>query len=179
MDLKDQLKKMVDAVTAVDLAALDKAAAMLRAVPGQSGKVIIIGNGASAAIASHVSVDLTKTGGVRAVNFNEADLITCFANDYGYEQWAAEALKSYADPGDLVILISSSGMSKNILNAAVQAKKMGLSLITLSGFSRDNRLRQLGEVNLWVDSLEYNVVETAHQTWLLALVDKLAEESKS
>jgi len=72
-------------------------------------KVILVGNGGSAAIASHVAVDLTKAARVRAINFNEADLITCFANDYGYEHWVEKALGAYADPGDLAILISSSG----------------------------------------------------------------------
>ena len=79
-------------------------------------KVIIAGNGGSAAMASHVAVDFTKAANIRAINFNEADLITCFANDYGYENWVGKALEAYADPGDLVILISSSGKSQNISN---------------------------------------------------------------
>ncbi len=122
-------------------------------------------------MASHVAVDFTKAARVRAVNFNEADLITCFSNDYGYDQWVVEALKAYADPGDLVILISSSGRSPNIINAALQAKQMGLQVVTLSGFSRDNQLRKLGDIELWADSSEYNVVEMSHHIWLLAIVD--------
>ena len=110
---------------------------------------------------------------MRAVNFNEADLLTCLANDYGYEHWIARALEFYADPGDLLILISSSGQSPNILEGARQARAMGLGLVTLSGFSVGNPLRQLGAVNLWVDSREYNIVEMAHQTWLAAIVDYL------
>ena len=74
-------------------------------------KVIVAGNGGSAAMASHISVDLTKAASIRAINFNEADLLTCFANDFGYENWVAEALKAYADAGDVVILVSSSGAS--------------------------------------------------------------------
>jgi D-sedoheptulose 7-phosphate isomerase len=72
-------------------------------------KIIIAGNGGSAAMASHVAVDLTKNAGVRAINFNEADLITCFANDYGYEEWVAKAVEFYGDEGDVLVLISSSG----------------------------------------------------------------------
>ena len=134
-------------------------------------KIILVGNGGSAAMASHVAVDFTKAAKVRAINFNEADLITCFANDYGYDQWVAEALKAYADPDDLIILISSSGKSANIINGALQAKKMGLKVITLSGFATENPLRKMGDIELWADSSQYNVVEMSHHIWLLAIVD--------
>jgi D-sedoheptulose 7-phosphate isomerase len=145
---------------------------------GSSKKVILAGNGGSAAMASHVAVDLTKACGIRAVNFNEADLITCFANDYGYENWVSEALRAYADPGDCVVLISSSGQSKNIINAAIQSKTIGCSLLTLSGFRSDNPLRKLGDVNLWVDSSNYNIVEMTHHIWLLSIVDFIVESQK-
>lgn len=134
-------------------------------------KIILVGNGGSAAMASHVAVDFTKAAKVRAVNFNEADLITCFANDYGYDQWVVEALKAYADPEDLIILISSSGKSANIINGALQARKMGLKVIALSGFANENPLRKLGDIELWADSSQYNVVEMSHHIWLLAIVD--------
>ena len=137
-------------------------------------KVLVAGNGGSAAMASHVCVDFVKVAGVRAVNFNEADLITCFANDYGYENWVSRALEAYADAGDLAILISSSGQSPNMVNAAGFARSHGLQLITLTGFKPDNPLRQLGDLNLWVDSSAYNVVEMTHHVWLLAIVDCLA-----
>jgi D-sedoheptulose 7-phosphate isomerase len=141
-------------------------------------KIIVVGNGGSAAMASHIAVDFTKAARVRAVNFNEADLITCFANDYGYEQWVVEALNAYADSGDLVILISSSGKSPNIVNGAIQAKKMGLKVVTLSGFGIDNPLRKLGDIEFWADSADYNVVEMSHHIWLLAIVDYFIEANK-
>ena len=134
-------------------------------------KVLIVGNGGSAAMASHVSVDLTKQAGIRTVNFNEADLITCFANDYGYENWVAKAIEFYGDEGDIAILISSSGKSPNMINAAVQAKSMMIPVITLTGFEQDNPLRQFGELNFWVDSRAYNVIENIHQIWLLMVCD--------
>ena len=62
-----------------------------------NSRVLIFGNGGSAAIASHVSVDLTKNVKVKAINFNEADLITCFSNDYGYEKWIEKDIEFYAD----------------------------------------------------------------------------------
>ena len=154
---------------------LEEAASMIWGVHKAGKKVIIAGNGGSAAMASHVTVDLTKAASIRAINFNEADLITCFANDYGYENWVEKALEAYADSGDQAILISSSGKSQNILNAAEKAKKMGLSLITVSGFLTDNPLRKLGDLNLWVDSTEYNIVEMTHHVWLVAIIDYLIE----
>ena len=135
--------------------------------------MIVVGNGGSAAIASHVAVDFTKAAGIRATCFNEAGLLTCFANDFGYEEWVVNALENYADSNDVVILISSSGQSPNIVNAAKCAKAMSLDLITLSGFSNDNPLRSLGDVSFWCDSDHYNVVENSHQIWLLMIVDLL------
>ena len=89
----------------------------------KNGKILIFGNGGSSAIASHVSVDLTKNAKIRTVNFNEADLITCFSNDYGYEKWVEKAVEFYADKNDTLVLISSSGKSKNMINACEAAKK--------------------------------------------------------
>ena len=164
-------EKINKTTLSVDQEKLIKISNLLKEVASKSRKVIIAGNGGSAATASHVAVDLTKAAKVRAVNFNEADLITCFANDYGYDQWVVEAKKVYADPEDLIILISSSGKSLNIINGALQARKMALKVITLSGFANDNPLRKLGDVELWADSSQYNVVEMTHHIWLLAIVD--------
>ena len=166
---------IAETINDIDPEALDRAATMVRQAHDSGKKVILAGNGGSAAMASHVAVDLTKTAGIRAINFNEADLLTCFANDYGYEHWVARALEFYADPGDLAILISSSGASQNMLNGAEQASAMGLAVISLSGFSPDNPLRRLGDLNLWAASDSYNIVEMTHHVWLLAIVDYLTE----
>tara|TARA_Y100000590_G_scaffold464443_1_gene633906 strand:- start:2179 stop:2745 length:567 start_codon:yes stop_codon:yes gene_type:complete len=137
-----------------------------------NSKIMIFGNGGSAAIASHVSVDLTKNAKIRAVNFNEADLITCFANDYGYEKWIEKAVDFYADNNDILILISSSGKSPNMINAckAARNKKMA-KIITFTGHSKDNPLSKLGDINFWIDSKAYNFVENTHQIWLLTIAD--------
>ena len=134
-------------------------------------KVIIAGNGGSAAMASHVAVDFTKQGGIRTVNFNESDLITCFANDYGYEHWVAKAIEFYGDEGDVVILISSSGSSKNMVNAARIAKKLTMEVVTFTGFKADNPLKHKGDLNFWLDSKAYNIIENTHQIWLLMVCD--------
>lgn len=134
-----------------------------------------MGNGGSAAIASHVTVDLTKMCKIRAINFNEADLLTCFSNDYGYENWVKKALSSYADKGDLLICISSSGESKNIINGANFAKKIGCKVITLTGFDGKNKVRKIGNINLWLNSKNYNIIEMTHHIWLLSIVDFIAK----
>ena len=137
-------------------------------------KLIFVGNGGSAAMASHLSVDFTKACNIRSICFNEADLLTCLSNDFGYENWVVEALRFYADAQDLVFLISSSGTSANITNAADYCNEAGLKLITLSGFSSDNPLAVCGAINLHIPSQRYNYVEMAHHTWLVALVDRLS-----
>ena len=135
-------------------------------------KIIIVGNGGSAAIASHFSVDMTKNGNIRCVNFNESDLLTCFSNDYGYEQWIGKAVEFYGDTGDVFIGISSSGSSENILNGCHAAREKNFSkVITLSGMQAENPLRQLGDINLLGNSMSYNHIENVHQVWLLTLVD--------
>ena len=144
---------------------------MLLEVKKSGRKVIIAGNGGSAAMASHVAVDFTKQGGVRSINFNEADLITCFANDYGYEHWVEKAVEFYGDDEDMVILISSSGSSKNMVNAAQTAIKLGMDVVTFTGFDIDNPLKQEGSINFWLDSQAYNIVENTHQIWMLMVCD--------
>lgn len=137
-------------------------------------KTIIVGNGGSAAMASHVAVDLTKNAKTRCINFNESDLITCFANDYGYEHWVEKALEFYGDEGDVFIAISSCGSSENILNGCRAAREKDFSkVITLSGMNADNQLKKMGDINLWVDSKAYNHIENIHQFWLLAVVDMI------
>ena len=141
-------------------------------------KTLIFGNGGSAAIASHFSIDLTKNAGVRCVNFNEADLLTCFSNDFGYDRWIEKAIEFYADKGDTLILISASGESKNMVKSAKLAKKNGIKkIITFSGNKKNNSLSKFGDINFWVDSKAYNHIENTHQVLLLSLVDLIIGKS--
>ena len=141
------------------------------------GKIILAGNGGSAAMASHIAVDITKNAGIRAVTFNEYDLITTLANDYGYENWISKAIELYHNSNDVVVLISASGQSENVIKAAAKSKELELPVITFSGMSPQNPLRTLGDTNLWVDSKIYNIVEMTHHIWLLAIVDMIISES--
>ena len=143
----------------------------------KNGKVYVIGNGGSASIASHVSVDFAKVAGVPSSTFNNANLITCFANDYGYENWVTEAIKAYTNKNDMFIFISSSGTSKNIVNAAKYCKKKSMNLVTLSGFKKNNPLSKLGKINFHIDSNQYNFIEMSHHIILVYLVDVFAKNN--
>ena len=173
--IAEYLKKLSNLI--IDFSHEDflKIVKILKEIKKAKKKVILVGNGGSAAMASHVSVDLTKICKIRAVNFNEADLLTCFSNDYGYENWVQKALSFYADKGDLLICISSSGQSKNIINGAKFAKKIGCKVVTLTGFDKKNKVRKIGHVNLWLNSKNYNLVEMTHHIWLLSIVDFIAK----
>jgi D-sedoheptulose 7-phosphate isomerase len=144
---------------------------LLTAVQG-AVRVWLIGNGGSAAIASHAAVDLL-TAGVKAHVLTDPALITCLANDFGYDQVYAYPLQRLMGKGDLLIAISSSGQSPNILNGVQAAYEIGAEAVTLSGFAADNPLRQSGRVNLWVDSCDYGVVELEHAAILHRLTDRL------
>jgi len=157
---------------------LREAAEIISNTVSLSSKIILAGNGGSAAMASHITVDFLKAASIRCLNFNESDLITCYANDYGYANWVKKALESYLDSGDTVILISSSGKSENIVNAANYCVERKVKLITLTGFNRGNPLSLLGDVNIWVNSNVYNYVEMAHHIWLAALVDYFANNKE-
>lgn len=166
-----------DGVRSIEYLDLISISKIITKTTKNDGTIFIVGNGGSAAIASHAAIDFTKATNIPATTFNESSLLTCFSNDYGYEYWVEKALEFYAKKNDMVILISSSGESKNIINGAIKAKEIGLPLITFSGFSEENKLRKMGDVNLWIDSAEYNVVEIVHQIWILSIVDYLIESN--
>lgn len=136
------------------------------------GSVYVVGNGGSAGVASHAVVDMVNVAKLRAFTLHESSLLTCMANDYGYENAFARILSQMAKPGDVLIAISSSGNSKNIRNAAVQMADNGGTVITLSGFANDNPLRSLGDINIWLDSRDYGLVEIGHQFILHNLSDR-------
>jgi len=148
---------------------------IMRVILKRNGCAYIIGNGGSAAISNHVAVDWTKVLKLRTRTLNEASLITCFANDYGHENWMAEALLSYTESDDLLVAISSSGNSQNIINAVSVAQERGLQVVTLTGFERSNKLNKLGGLNFWVDSKCYNHIEMIHLQILLMASDILKE----
>ena len=127
-----------------------------------SGKVMVIGNGGSAAVASHMQNDLCKAVGVPALVFHETPLLTALTNDNGYHTAFSYPVSLWAQPADLLVAISSSGQSESILNAVREAVERECHVITLSGFKLDNPLRRLGDLNFHVPSSHYGSVEMAH-----------------
>lgn len=148
------------------------------AVRDAGGKLMLAGNGASASIASHLATDFAKQGRVRAMAFNDANLITALGNDCGYENWIAKAVDIYADRGDILILISSSGRSPNVVNAARRGRESGLYVAAFTGFAPDNPLGAAADINFWVDSRSYNIVECTHMILLAGVVDLLIGTSE-
>ena len=132
---------------------------------------MFIGNGGSSGIASHLAIDFTKNGKLRSMAFNDAAALTCLGNDLGYEDVFAKQLEFHAWPGDLLIAISSSGRSPNILKAVSMARACNCQIVTYSGFSEDNDLRKTGDINFYVDSREYGFVEVSHVALCHAILD--------
>ena len=135
------------------------------------GRLLFVGNGGSAGIASHMAIDYSKNGGIPATAFNDGAALTCLGNDYGYEHVFAKQIEFHGRAGDLLIAISSSGRSANILKAVEAARRLGCGVVTLSGFAPDNPLRRSGEVNFYVASHEYGFVEVAHLALIHAWLD--------
>lgn len=148
-------------------------AELAESVRGRGGKLMFAGNGASASTAEHGAVDFTKQGKIRGVTFHDPNLITCFANDFGYDHWMAKAVEHFAAPEDAVVLISVSGNSPSVVNAAKYSRSIGLPVVGFTGRRQDNPLRQLSDIDFFVPSDAYNVVECIHCIWLTAAIDLL------
>ena len=158
---------------------LKKVKEILISASKNNGKILIFGNGGSAEIDSNFSLDITKNARVRCVNYNESDLLTCFSNDFGYEKWVEKCIEYYGDEEDIGIFISAGGNSENMLNGAKKAKEKKFSkIITFTGNDKDNKLSKLGDINFWIDSRAYNLIENAHQALLLSLVDLIIGKSE-
>lgn len=143
----------------------------LRAAAARGGKAIFVGNGGSASIASHMAIDFAKNAGIPAMAFNDGVTLTCLGNDLGYDQVFAKQVEMYGKPEDVLVAISSSGNSASILNAVAAARRIGMPVLTLSGFEAENRLRKLGDWNLYVPSGEYGFVEIVHLAVIHAVLD--------
>jgi D-sedoheptulose 7-phosphate isomerase len=150
---------------AIDMAdAVNQIMALARRTHAAGNKLIFVGNGGSAAIASHMATDYSKNGDVRAMALNDASMLTCLGNDLGYERVFAKQIELHAREGDLLVAISSSGRSRNILDAVKAGRAAKCMVVTLSGFAADNPLRRLGDLNLYINSDRYGFVEIGHLT---------------
>lgn len=137
----------------------------------------LIGNGASASMASHMAADLAKNAQVNTQVFTDAALITALANDCSYEDVFAEPLAQRMRPGDMLVAISSSGNSPNIVKACRTARNLKGSVVTLSAMAAENKIRTLGELNFWIPADAYGLAETCHAALLHFWMDGMAAVS--
>ncbi len=143
-------------------------------VQHSAGKVHLVGNGGSASVVAHAHNDLVKACGIRALVYQDVPLLTAYANDHGYPWAYGDALSIWLDARDVLIAVSSSGASLNMVQAATVAKQADAIVITCTGFREDNPLRQLGHLNFYVPSSDYGQVELTHAALLHCLTDRLA-----
>lgn len=155
--------------------ALQYAHELLLSVTKKRGKVYIIGNGGCAAIASHLAVDLINTLKIPATTLCDSNLLTCMSNEHGYENVFSKPLDRLMTENDFLVAISCSGSSANILNAVKTAKEKGAKTLTLSGFKATNPLRYMGDLNLWIESEDFGIVESAHFFLLHTIIDLWGE----
>ncbi len=148
----------------------------LTALKAKNRKIILIGNGGSASIASHIATDFLKNANTAAITINDTSLITCLSNDLGYEYVFERPIGLLAQEADVLFSISSSGKSKNILNATVKARQKGCFIVTCSGFLKDNPLRKMGDFNFYFPSNSYGFIEITHLAILHSIVDCLIEK---
>ena len=134
--------------------------------------IYLVGNGASAAMASHFAADACKNGGLRAQAFNDGALLTCTGNDLAFDQVFALPLARFAQAGDMLVSISSSGASANILRALERARGLKLHIVTLSGKAADNASRTFGDLNFYLPAARYGWIESGHHVVLHYWLDQ-------
>jgi D-sedoheptulose 7-phosphate isomerase len=180
--LKEYMQTLESAVTSAAVtdiqgksvgleAAVRQAGAQMRGAHDRGNGLFFIGNGGSAGISSHMATDYSKNGGMRASSLTDGSVVTCLGNDYGYEHIFGKQIEWHCRAGDILIAISSSGRSKNILNGVRAARERNCTIFTLSGFTPDNPLRAMGDLNFYVANKEYGFVEVGHLALLHSVLD--------
>ena len=136
-----------------------------------NGRLIFMGNGASASLSSHAATDFTKQAKIPSIAFNDHNLVTALSNDYGYENWISKAIEYYSKSNDMLIFISVSGESTNLINGIKYAKKNKIKTASLTGSNENNTIKINTDISLWVDSKAYNIVECIHTIWITLIID--------
>lgn len=177
------LEQVVAAWKTVSPDAIDAAGAVLSSAMRDNRRIFTCGNGGSAAIANHLLCDWLK--GVRTDTClkpsvhtlsSNVELITAIANDIGVDEIFSYPLVSLARSDDILVAISSSGASPNIVRAVEQARSMGLQVIAFTGFD-GGAASMLADVSLHVNSSNYGVVEDVHQSLMHVLAQFVRQEN--
>jgi D-sedoheptulose 7-phosphate isomerase len=175
----ENIKVTSGGVDLVDEEGMARWCEMTRCLRDAGRTMYFIGNGASASMASHMSADACKNGMLRCSCFNEISLLTAISNDVSYEQAFAVPLRRFGNAGDMLVAISSSGNSPNVIAGIAAARDMGMKVVTLSGMSLENRSRQAGDLNFYVPASSYGVVESCHQVILHSWLDQYIDETQA
>lgn len=154
--------------------AISKIIKQLKRCHDAGGSIYLIGNGGSAAVASHICTDFCNTAGLRAFTLHDTSVLTCMSNDYGYENAFARRLEVVGKTVDMLIAVSSSGESRNMLLAAETMRAKDAMVISLTGFNGNNPLRKLGDWNCWIKSADYGLVEISHLFILHYLAESIS-----
>ena len=152
--------------------ALERLCKLSRDCGHRNATQFFCGNGASAAFSSHMALDWAKNAAIKSVALNDGPFLTALANDIGSEALFSRALEVYAGSGDMLITVSSSGNSSNILHAIDAARANDMQVVTLSGLKEDNASRNAGDVNMYVPAKTYGITECAHQVILHMWFDR-------
>lgn len=186
MEIAEYLKYVEDSLKLINKDDVEKFVDMLKDAYEKNKMIFIIGNGGSSAIASHFAQDLAK-GVIPDMNtekrFKALSLtdnmpfITAVANDDGYENVFASQLKTYSNEGDLLIIISGSGNSPNVISAAKYAKEKKMKLAGITGFD-GGKLKKLSDISIHIEMNDYCTVESIHTIILHYVILHLKEEIK-
>ena len=139
----------------------------------KGGKIVFLGNGASASNSAHAALDLTKQAGVKAITFHDPSFVTAYVNDFGSENWLSEACKRFVDANDVVVLFSVSGESPNLVKAASDLRLRGVKTVSFTGRNAASSLSLVTDKNFFVNSEAYNIVERIHLVWITTVIDML------
>jgi D-sedoheptulose 7-phosphate isomerase/D-glycero-D-manno-heptose 1,7-bisphosphate phosphatase len=178
-------EEMARAVKSIEPAMLERAAATLADAYLRGSRIFSCGNGGSASIANHMQCDHVK--GVRTDTdlsphvlslSSNVELLTAIANDTGYENVFVYQLQSQSEPGDVVLAVSSSGRSPNIVRVLSWAREQGLGTIAITGFD-GGPARAIAEVSVHVDCTNYGIVEDLHQAIMHALAQYIRQSRMS
>ena len=166
-------KDLIQLYKNIDLTHFEKLYSNIKSLKSDS-KILIFGNGAGASISSHFANDISNSTNIKALSFDNSAHLTCFANDYGFENWIKKTIEIFAEKKDLIILISASGESANMVKAAKFCKVKKIKFFSLTGFKKNNKLNRNSKNHLWVNSMSYNKVELTQLLILLSIVDRLS-----
>ena len=178
MIAQESIVNVIAALGKVNGIDVRRAVDLVLEIKSKRNRVYFIGNGASASIASHMAADFLKAGGIAAQCFTDGALTTCLGNDLGYERIFEVPIAAHARKGDLLVAISSSGESDNILRGVDAAYRAGCYVVTLSGMKPANRLRNRGDVSFYVPSHRYGTVEVCHHAICHAILDLVIDGAK-